>query len=527
MEDLSRLRDALARRQERLFDVAVYLRLRAPTRAALGTAREGLQARVQTAVARLGGDTRVLAYQQPQGFRAVLPEAGRRRAAPPWPWTPAASPAPLPFVVGDAGGSGVLVGLDRRAGPPVLFDLFDPGAANASLAVVAPAGSGQELPAQAAAPAPPAAGRGGPGARPRGGVPAPVRRRGRAARALRRLPREPPQPVRPAPGGGGRPDRRAERPGGGAGGGPRAGCSSCCWSAPTGAVSPEERAALDRAILEAYRREGHRAGDAGDARPGAPAAGRPARRAAAAPGTAGGGAPGRAARPLRHRPVPGPVRPADGRAPGPPLRPLRRAGPLRGRHGARRAAGGRDPPGHRPTSGAPCAGSAGPASSSPTRPPPCWSTRTAPASSATWPGAAGSTGWGCASRCSASTTCAPARPAWTCWPTPAPSSSWGTAPRTWARWWSAFELSDADRTDLVTAPAGARACSSPAPGGPSWRCWPAPRSTGCTPPAPTRWPQIEAEERAARAPAEARAARNGHAPVALALGGEGGDGGAG
>ena len=78
VEDLARLRDALARRQERLFDVALYLRLRAPTRAALGTAREGLQARVQTAVSRLGADTRVLAYQQPQGFRAVLPEADRR-----------------------------------------------------------------------------------------------------------------------------------------------------------------------------------------------------------------------------------------------------------------------------------------------------------------------------------------------------------------------------------------------------------------------------------------------------------------
>ena len=45
-------------------------------------------------------------------------------------------------------------------------------------------------------------------------------------------------------------------------------------------MTPEERAALDRAILEAYRREGHRAGGAGDARPGAPAAGRPARRPA-------------------------------------------------------------------------------------------------------------------------------------------------------------------------------------------------------------------------------------------------------
>jgi hypothetical protein len=142
VEDLARLRDALARRQERLFDVAIYLRLRAPTRPSLGTAREGLQARVQTAVSRLGADTRVLAYQQPQGFRAVLPEAAddvRAVLA----LDTGSLARTLPFVVGDGGGSGVLVGIDRRTGPPVLFDLFDPGAPNASLAVVAPAGSGK------------------------------------------------------------------------------------------------------------------------------------------------------------------------------------------------------------------------------------------------------------------------------------------------------------------------------------------------------------------------------------------------
>ena len=232
VEDLARLRDALARRQERLFDVAVYLRLRAPTRAALGTAREGLQARVQTAVARLGGGHAGAGLPAAPGLPGRAPRGRPTRCGPPWPWTPAAWPARCRSSWATPAGSGVLVGLDRRAGPPVLFDLFDPGAANASLAVVAPAGSGKSyllkllllrhllLGVEALV------------LDPEGEYRRLCAAGGRAARALRRLPREPPQPLRPAARW-----RRTTRPASGATRWrsrrrPWAGCSSCCWSAP-------------------------------------------------------------------------------------------------------------------------------------------------------------------------------------------------------------------------------------------------------------------------------------------------------
>ena len=166
----------------------------------------------------------------------------------------------------------------------------------------------------------------------------------------------------------------------------------------------------------------------------------------------------------------------------------------------------------RPTSGAPCAGSAGPASSSPTRPPPCWSTRTRRGSSATWPAAAASTG---------SALCVAVQRLDHLRTSPAGLDVLANAGATFLLGHrsedvglavDAFKLSEADRTDLVTR-LGAPASSSPGPGGPSWRCWPAPRSTGYTPPAPTKVAALEAEERAGP-----RRPRHGRAPAALAPG---------
>jgi hypothetical protein len=142
VEDLTRLRDGLSRGTEAVFDVACYLHLRAPSVRALGTSREGLQARVEAAVRRLFAETRVAVYQQPDAFRAVLPEATDRVRATRQLDTSSLART-LPFVVATSTGQGILLGFDRRTSAPVLFDAHDPNAPNASIAVVAPAGSGK------------------------------------------------------------------------------------------------------------------------------------------------------------------------------------------------------------------------------------------------------------------------------------------------------------------------------------------------------------------------------------------------
>jgi hypothetical protein len=142
VEDLTRLRDGISRGTERVFDVACYLHLRAPSVRALGTSREGLQARVEAVARRLFAETRVAVYQQPDAFRAVLPEATDRVRATRQLDTSSLART-LPFVVATSTGQGILLAIDRRTSSPVLFDAHDPNAPNASIAVVAPAGSGK------------------------------------------------------------------------------------------------------------------------------------------------------------------------------------------------------------------------------------------------------------------------------------------------------------------------------------------------------------------------------------------------
>ena len=209
---------------------------------------------MQAAVSRLGGDTRVLAYQQPQGFRAVLPEAGDDvRAA--LALDTGSLARTLPFVVGDTGGSGIRVGLDHRTGPPVLFDLFDPGAANASLAVVAPAGSGKSyllkllllrhllLGVEALVLDPEGEYR-----RLCAAVGGQLVRFA-VSRGSHINPFDLP-PVEVDDQTGERSDPVAEQAAS------LGGLLELLLVGPEGAVSPEERAALDRGILEAYRRKG-------------------------------------------------------------------------------------------------------------------------------------------------------------------------------------------------------------------------------------------------------------------------------
>jgi hypothetical protein len=84
----------------------------------------------------------------------------------------------------------------------------------------------------------------------------------------------------------------------------------------------------------------------------------------------------------------------------------------------------------------------------------------------------------------------------------------------------AFDLSDADRRDLVTAPRGHGLLLTRA-GRAFVEVLASPEEHRLYTTRPDEVAQIEAEER------EQRAARNGHAPVALALGAEGDDGGEG
>jgi hypothetical protein len=142
VEDLIRLRDALSRGLERVFDVGLYLHVRAPSARALGDHQEGLHSRVEGAVRRLFAECRVAAFQQPDGFRAALPEATDRVRALRQLDTSSLART-LPFVVTTSTGSGILLGIDRRTSAPVFFDAHDPAAPNASIAVVAPAGSGK------------------------------------------------------------------------------------------------------------------------------------------------------------------------------------------------------------------------------------------------------------------------------------------------------------------------------------------------------------------------------------------------
>jgi type IV secretory pathway VirB4 component len=84
----------------------------------------------------------VAVYQQPDAFRAVLPEATDRVRATRQLDTSSLART-LPFVVATSTGRGIFLAVDGRTSSPVLFDAHDPNAPNASIAVVAPAGSGK------------------------------------------------------------------------------------------------------------------------------------------------------------------------------------------------------------------------------------------------------------------------------------------------------------------------------------------------------------------------------------------------
>ena len=92
----------------------------------------------------------------------------------------------------------------------------------------------------------------------------------------------------------------------------------------------------------------------------------------------------------------------------------------------------------------------------------------------------------------------------------------------------AFNLSDADRSALVTAPKGSGLFLTRA-GRAFVEVLASPDEHRLYTTRPDEVAQIEAEERAAQeqAVAEAAGSPNGHAPVALALGGEADDGDAG
>ncbi|MGH2355574.1 MAG: VirB4 family type IV secretion system protein, partial [Chloroflexota bacterium] len=143
--DLQRTQATLGAPGEKLWDAGLYVHLRAGgdhAERALGTAKEGMQARVEAAVARTFAEAHVAAYQQPEGFQAIEP-----LGADPLKTTHALDTRTvaraLPFCVGTESGRGILLGVDRVAHGPVLHDAFDPHAFNSNLAVVAPSGSGK------------------------------------------------------------------------------------------------------------------------------------------------------------------------------------------------------------------------------------------------------------------------------------------------------------------------------------------------------------------------------------------------
>src|SRR6266851_2341467 len=139
-EQTARLRHALARGAERPFRAALYILLRARSRAELDA-----RTRVaQDALAALNGRLAIARLQQEAGLAACLP--GRQdalRLAPPpetsslvtaYPFPPAELHPP----------NGVPLGFDRRTGAPVSLDVFDDRVCrNANIVVFGPGGTGK------------------------------------------------------------------------------------------------------------------------------------------------------------------------------------------------------------------------------------------------------------------------------------------------------------------------------------------------------------------------------------------------
>ncbi len=138
--DVERLREGLARGDERLLRAALYLRLRGRDRSRLRRS----EAAVEAAVSGLLAEARPQLYEMWPGLLSCLPAAedhlGRRRTL-----DGASLATMIPFASGELPRSpgGLLAGRSLQDGSLVVLDPFDPARENANRVVVATSGAGK------------------------------------------------------------------------------------------------------------------------------------------------------------------------------------------------------------------------------------------------------------------------------------------------------------------------------------------------------------------------------------------------
>ncbi|MCY3951881.1 MAG: ATP-binding protein, partial [bacterium] len=141
LEDVTRLRDAVQRGRERLFHASLAITLHAPDAASLEEATQRARAHVGATLGTLDG----LSFRQREGLLSTLPLGLNAIGA--WRTLDTSSLARLyPFAPPDLDTRrGTLVGIDLRAGAPVIYDPFDGTHLNANTAVLARSGSGKSF----------------------------------------------------------------------------------------------------------------------------------------------------------------------------------------------------------------------------------------------------------------------------------------------------------------------------------------------------------------------------------------------
>ena len=141
LEDVTRLRDAVQRGRERLFHASLTITLHATDAASLEEATQRARAHVAATLGTLDG----LTFRQREGRLSTLPLGLNAIGA--WRTLDTSSLARLyPFAPPDLDTRrGTLVGIDLRAGAPVVYDPFDGTHLNANTAVLARSGSGKSF----------------------------------------------------------------------------------------------------------------------------------------------------------------------------------------------------------------------------------------------------------------------------------------------------------------------------------------------------------------------------------------------
>lgn len=137
--DVERLREQLQRGEERVFAVGLYATLRASSLSAL----DALTRRVESTLGGLMAQSRPCLLQQPAGLRSTVPW-GRDHLLTSRNLDTSSVATLFPFSSADLSTErGVLLGVAKQGGTPIILDPFSDQLENASLAVFAKSGAGK------------------------------------------------------------------------------------------------------------------------------------------------------------------------------------------------------------------------------------------------------------------------------------------------------------------------------------------------------------------------------------------------